>query len=81
MKWGQDDGKVGGMFDGNDESMITNRERELQVWMLSKLLHYKKIKRKIKIKNKFTVYGDEHKKRFNPDCSTNPVVMLSPLRL
>ena len=37
---------------------------------------FKEIKDKNKIKYKFTVYGEEHKQELNPDCRTNPIVML-----
>ena len=44
------------------------------------------LKGKVKIKYKFTIYGDEHKQELNLDHYTNPVamrnlgrVMLNPL--
>ena len=38
------------MVSSSNESVHNNRERELQVGMISKLIHWKKIKRKINSK-------------------------------
>ena len=38
------------LVDGSNRSTRSDKERELRVWIMSKLLHKKKIKRKVKIK-------------------------------
>ena len=44
-----------------------------------KVATLKEIKRIIKIKHKFTIYGDDHKQECNPNRCTKLVAMLDPL--